>query len=121
MDPADAWNPWRWDATRMNAAWLQGVRDLLDQVLGARGLSPLGQRVANLPTALDLDNEDLTADDVLLQGRPGGIAVNPGTYPPPQYGGAIQAAIYWLRGETTISPVDQDASSPYHPSQQTLA
>ena len=117
MNPADARNPWRWDATWMNAAWLRGVRDLLDWVLGARVLSPLGQRVAGLPTALDLDYEDLTADDVVLQGRPGGVAVNPGIYPPPQYGEAIQAAIHWLRGETPVSPVDQHASSPYLPSQ----
>src|SRR6266568_1038686 len=116
-DPADARKPWRWDAARMNAAWLRGVRDLLDWVLGGRVLSPLGQRVANLPTALDLDYEDLTADDVVLQGRPGGVAMNPGTYPPPQYGEAIQAAIHWLRGETPVSPVDQHASSPYLPSQ----
>ena len=82
MDPADARNPWRWDATWMNAAWLRGVRDLLDWVLGARVRSPLGQHVANLPTAHDLDYEDLTADDVVLQGRPGGVAVNPDDLPP---------------------------------------
>ena len=115
MNPADARNPWRWDTTWMNAAWLRGVRDLLDWVLGARILSPLGQRVANLPTALDLDYEDLTANEVILQGRPGGVAVNPGTYPPPQYAEAIQAAIRWLRGETTVSPADQNGSSPYLP------
>jgi hypothetical protein len=118
MAPADARDPWRWDATWMNAAWLRGVRDLLDWVFGERATSPLGQRTAELPTALDLDYEVLTADDVVLQGRPGGVAVNPGTYPPPQYGEAIQAAIHWLRGETMVSPVDQDASSPYLPSQQ---
>jgi hypothetical protein len=121
MNPADAQNPWRWDATWMNAAWLRGVRDLLDWVLGTRVLSPLGQRVANLPTALDLDHEDLTADDVVLQGRPGGVAVNSGTYPPPQYGEAIQATIQWLRGETTVCPVDQDASSPYLPDSRGLS
>ena len=41
MDPADARNPWRWDASWMNAAWLRGVRDLLDWVLGERAASPL--------------------------------------------------------------------------------
>lgn len=115
MDPTDAQNPWRWDATWMNAAWLRGVRDLLDWVLGERGTSPLGQRVVGLPTVLDLDYEGQTADDVVLQGRPGGIAVDPSVYPPPQYGEAIQAAIHWLRGETTVSPVDQYGRSPYLP------
>jgi hypothetical protein len=43
----------------MNAAWLHGVRDLLDWVLGERAASPLGQRVARLPTVHDLEYEDL--------------------------------------------------------------
>ena len=116
MDPADARNPWRWDAAWMNAAWLRGVRDLLDWILSERAASPLGHRVADPPGALDLDYEDLTTDDVVLQGRPGGTAADPSTYPSPQYGEAIQAAIYWLRGETTVSPVDQDGRSPYLPS-----
>ncbi len=97
----------------MNAAWLRGVRDLLDWILGERAVSPLGQRAADLPIALDLDHEDLTADEVILQGRPGGTLVDPETYPPPQYGEGIQAAIHWLRGEATVSPVDQNGSSPY--------
>ena len=58
----------------MNAAWLRGVRDLLDWVLGERAASPLGQQVASLPAVHDLDYEDLNADDVVLQGRPGGTA-----------------------------------------------
>ena len=41
MDPADAQNPWRWPATWMHAAWLRGVRDLLDWVLGDRPTAPL--------------------------------------------------------------------------------
>jgi len=113
MDSADALNPWRWDATWMNAAWLRGVRDLLDWVLGDRSVSPLGQRVAGPPTARDLDQEDLDADDVVNQGRPGGTVVDPAAYPPPQYGEAIHATIHWLCGDATISPVDQTGSSPY--------
>jgi hypothetical protein len=66
----------------MNAAWLRGVRDLLDGVLGDRPAPPLGQRVAGLPTARDLDQEDLDADDIVSQGRPGGTMVQPEAYPP---------------------------------------
>lgn len=113
MDPADAQNPWRWDAAWMNAIWLRGVRDLLSWVVGEREASPLGQSVVGLPTDRDLDDDDLVADDAVLQGRPGGIAVDPNVYSPPQYGEAIQAAIHRLRGETTVSPVDQNGRSPY--------
>jgi hypothetical protein len=113
MDRTDALNPWRWDVTWINAAWLRGVRDLLDWLVGERTNSPLGQRVAGLPIVRDLDHEDLQADDVVMQGRPGGTAVDPEAYPPPQYGEAIQATIRWLRGEATIDPVDQKGGGPY--------
>jgi hypothetical protein len=106
LDVADARNPWRWPATWMHAAWLRGVRDLLDWILGDRATSPLGQQMAGLPTVHDLEYEGLQADDVASQGRPGGVAVDPDTYPPPQYGEAIQASIRWLRGEATSSPLD---------------
>ena len=112
MDSADARNPWRWPTTWMNAAWLRGVRDLLDWVLGERATSPLGQQVAGLPAVMDLDYDDLQADDVVSQGGPGGTVVDPDTYPPPQYGEAIQATIRWLRGEAVASPVDQAVYGP---------
>jgi hypothetical protein len=115
MDPANAQNPWRWDPTWMNAAWLRGVHDLLGWVLGDQPVSPLGQQVVGLPAPHDLDYEDLNADDVVLQGRPGGTQVNPDAYPPPQYGEAIQATIRWLRGDATVSPIDQDGYGPYLP------
>jgi hypothetical protein len=41
MDPGDAGNPWRWSPGWMNAAWLRGVRDLLDWALGDRAAAPL--------------------------------------------------------------------------------
>jgi hypothetical protein len=66
MDPADARHPWQWDAAWMNAAWLRGVRDLLEWVLGERAASPLCGRVG-LPTVYDLTYEDGAADDVVLQ------------------------------------------------------
>jgi hypothetical protein len=106
MDPTDTLHPWRWPATWMHAAWLHGVRDLLDWVLGDLVTSPLGQQAVGLPTAHDLEYEDLQADDVASQGRPGGVIVDPAAYPPPQYAEAIQASIRWLRGEATISPVE---------------
>jgi hypothetical protein len=97
----------------MNSAWLRGVRDLLDWVLGERAASPLCGRTAGLSPSYDLTYEDSAADEVVLQGRPGGIAVDPGTYPPPQYGEAIQETIRWLRGETITPPVDQDGCGVY--------
>jgi len=113
MDPTDARNPWRWDAAWVNAAWLRGVRDLLDWVLGERPASPLCGRTVGLPAVCDLTHEGRSADDVIQQGRSGGILVDPATYPPPQYGEAIQATIRWLRGETTTPPVDHHGCGAY--------
>jgi hypothetical protein len=113
MDPSEARNPWRWHAIWMHAAWLRGVRDLLDWVLGDRATSPLGQQVTGLPTVRDLEHEDLQADEVASQGRPDGIMVDPETYPPPQYGEAVQATTRWLRGEATVSPVGPAERGPY--------
>jgi hypothetical protein len=106
MDPSEARNPWRWPATWMHAVWLRGVRDLLDWVLGDRVTSPLGHQVAGPPTVHDLEHEDLQADDVASPGRPGGVAVDPDAYPPPQYAEAVQESIRWLRGQATSSPIE---------------
>ena len=97
----------------MNAAWLRGVRDILTWVLGETPTSPLCHRTVGLPTTHDLTYEEAAADDVVLQGRPGGNPVNPAAYPPPQYGEAIQATISWLRGETTTPPTDRHGHSLY--------
>jgi hypothetical protein len=113
MELADAMNPWQWEAGWMNAAWLRGVRDLLDWVLGQRAASPLCGRTVDLPAMYDLTFEDTAADDVVLQGRPGGLPVDPAAFLPPQYGEAIQAAIRWLRGETTTPPADQYGCGAY--------
>jgi hypothetical protein len=120
MDPAEARHPWRWDVGWMNAAWLRGLCDLLDWVLGDRAASPLSGRTADLLTTYDLTYEESTATDVALQGRPSGLLVDPCAYPPPQYGEAIQAAIRWLRGETTTAPVDCAGSGPYGPASTPL-
>jgi hypothetical protein len=113
MPPSLARHPWRWDAEWMNAAWLRGVRDLLTWVLGAHDASPLCHRAVGMPTTHDLTYEEAAADPVILQGRPGGIPVDPITYPPPQYGEGLQATIAWLRGETTATPVDSNGQSSY--------
>jgi hypothetical protein len=115
MDPADARIPWQWNAGWMNAAWLRGVRDLLDWILGDAPASPLCGRVVGLPTAYDLSYEDGAAYDVLLKGRPAGVPVDPDTNPPPQFGEGVQAAIQWLRGKATTPPVDQHGCGAYAP------
>jgi hypothetical protein len=97
----------------MNAAWLRGVRDILTWVLGKSPASPICQRTIDRPTTYDLTYEEAAADDVVLQGRPGG-GVDPTVYPPPQYGEGIQAAISWLRGETTAPPANQNVLNPYY-------
>ena len=113
MDPDDAQHPWRWAANWMNAAWLRGVRDLLTWVLGEHPKSPLCGRTVGMPAAYDLTYEDAAAEDVVTQGRPGGLRVDPDTYPPPQYGEGIHATIRWLRGEATAPPVTSAGCSPY--------
>jgi hypothetical protein len=113
MSPSDARHPWRWNPAWMNAAWLRGVRDILTWVLGETPASPLCQRIIGLPTTYDLTYEEAAANDVVLQGRPGGRPVDPTTYRPPQYGEGIQATISWLRGETTAPPMDRNGRSPY--------
>ena len=112
MDPGDAKNPWSWSPGWMNAAWLRGVRDLLDWVLGDRPDAPLSAHTARLPTQYDLTYEEEATEDVILQGRTGGTPVEPAQHPPPQYGEGIQTAILWLRGQTT-TPLDEIGHSPY--------
>jgi hypothetical protein len=114
IDPADAANPWQWDASWMNAAWNRGVRDLLGWVLGDKPTSPLTRRPVRWPDTYELTYEESAASDVIAQGR-GMLPVDPRRYPPPQYGEAIQATITWLRGETTTPPAGQNGDAPYDP------
>jgi hypothetical protein len=113
MSRSDARHPWSWNPAWMNAAWLRGVRDILAWVVGETPASPLCRRAVDLPTTYDLTYEESAADDVVLQGRPGGHPVDPTSYPPPQYGESIQATISWLRGEITAPPADHNGHSPY--------
>jgi hypothetical protein len=108
-------HPWRWNQDWMNAAWLHGVADLLGWVLGESTASPLGRPVAGPPSRYELTCEAAAADEVVLQGRPGGRRVDPDRYPPPQYGEGLQAAVRWLRGEVTTAPVDAAGHGPYRP------
>jgi len=112
MDPAHASHPWRWDPAWMNAAWLRGVRDLLNWVLGDEYVSPLRNRFIVRPPLDYLAIEEEAAEEIARQGRPGGEPVDPDDRPP-QYGEAIQATICWLRGEDTTPPVDHDGRGPY--------
>lgn len=113
LSGADARHPWRWDPAWMYAARLRGVRDLLGWVLGDGPAAPLCQRTGGRPSTYELTFEDAAANEVVMQGRPGGRPVDPGRYPPPQYGEGVQAAIRWLRGEATIPPAALGGGNPY--------
>ena len=112
MDPADACNPWRWDLAWMNAAWLRGVRDLLNRVLGDEYVSPLRNRFMVRPPLDNLSIEEEASEEIARQGRPGGEPIDLEDHPP-QYGEAIQTTIRWLRGEVTVPPVDRQGCGPY--------
>jgi hypothetical protein len=114
LPSAAARHPWRWRQDWMNASWLHGVADLLGWVLGESAASPLGRPVPGPPSRYELTCEAAAADDVVLQGRPGGLRVDPDRYPPPHYGEGLQAAVRWLRGEVTAAPVDAAGRGLYH-------
>jgi hypothetical protein len=102
-DPVNACNYWPRDPGRMNAAWLQGIRDLLDWVLGDRDVSPLSGRTLTKPPLQELDLENEAAEEIVRQGRLGGTPADPSASPP-HYGEGVHAAIHWLRGQTTAMP-----------------
>jgi len=101
------------DASQMKAAWLRGIRDQLDWVLGDRPDSPLCRRTVGLPTVYDLTYEESAASEIAIGGSRGRVAADPAHCFRPQYGEAIVAAILWLRGEGTVPPVDQAGRGPY--------
>jgi hypothetical protein len=89
-----------------DVAWLQGVSDLLGWVLGDRPDAPLSKRATGLPTVRDLQHEEGAAEDLIARSQHGSLWADAGSANPVEYGGAVQAAIRWLRGEVTIPPVD---------------
>lgn len=92
----------------MNAAWLRGIRDLFDWVLGDRDVSPLRGRTLAEPPLQELDLEDEAAEEISRQDRIRGNR----SISPPKYNEGVQAAIHWLRGETTAIPIQPyEASS----------
>ena len=111
MAPDEARKAWRLNAVSMDAAWLRGVRDLLDWVLGDCASAPLSKLAIAQPTAYDLSYEDSAAGDIIMRGGPNGHRAGLARYQPPQYAEAVQASIRWLRGESTLVP-----SSPYNDS-----
>jgi hypothetical protein len=112
-DPRDVTDPWRRSPEWMNTAWLRAVRDLLAWVLGQpphRTTVRPGHGPAHCLRPHPRRN---IAADIILQGRPGGLPTDVTAYPPPQYGEAIHATARWLRGETTVAPIDDYSNSPY--------
>ena len=102
--PTNARSHWQQNPGRMNAAWLNGVRDLIDWVLGDRDVSPLSGRTLTKPLLQELDLEDEAAEEIAHQGRTRGTPVEV-SVSLRQYGEGAQAAIHWLRGETTAIPI----------------
>jgi hypothetical protein len=97
----------------VRVAWLRGIRDQLDWVLGDRPESPLCHRTVGLPAVYDLTYEEGAANEIAIDGCLGRTPANPTLSLRPRYGEAIVAAIGWLRGEATSAPVDQEGRGPY--------
>ena len=97
-DPGRFSSAWR---QSREAGWESGVRDVLEWVLGDRSTGPLSAVAARMPAVGDLSYEESAAADMIARGE---LA---------RYGEAVQATIAWLRGETTIRPVDRLGNGPY--------
>jgi hypothetical protein len=100
LHPDDLARPWsngRWQ----DNAWLRGVRDLLEWVLGERETGPGQGTPASRPTIEDLYADLGNRSEVMLQGSR--IPVRPG-WPPPQSAEAWDATLDWLDGESDEPP-----------------
>lgn len=114
---AQAARPWSMRPDQMNAFYLNGTFMFLAWILGDNPTGPLtGQQPTRIPpSADDLELELATLDPVMMQGRDPEYPVEPGTYPPPQYGEGIDDAARWLTGEDITPPVDHHGCGAYHP------
>jgi hypothetical protein len=114
MTPDDTSSPRQSDADRMEAAaWLRGVHDLLDWILGERPATPLCHRTVQLPTVDDLTFEENAADELVAQSHSDSPLADSASKTALQYAEAVQATIHWLRGEATTPPVDHEGRGSY--------
>jgi hypothetical protein len=105
LHPDDLARPWgngRWQ----DNAWLRGVRDVLEWVIGDRGTGPLAGTVAaaSRATFSDLCRDLGNRDEVMMQGSR--IPVRPG-WPPPQSAEAMDATLDWLCGAADEPPATE--------------
>jgi hypothetical protein len=101
------WSNARW----ADNAWLRGVRDLLEWVLGERTAGPLaGTAYGRRPTPGEMRHELRLAGRVMLQGAR--IPVNP-DWPPPQAAEAMACTAEWLTGREDAPPACEDGHGVY--------
>jgi hypothetical protein len=103
LHPDDLARPLATPGDWKDYAWLTGVRDLLDWLLGDREIGPLGHtRAEGLPSRDDLADELDDLDEAQRQGS--SFPVNP-NWPPPQAAEAMGHTRAWLTGRTSEAPV----------------
>ena len=117
LHPEDLARPWG-NARWQDNAWLRGVRDLLEWVLGERACGPLRGTPAARPTPYDVYADLSDIDEIMWQGSR--CPVRPG-WPPPQSGEAMDATVHWLDGDTDVPPVCEHALGAYQCACQALA
>jgi hypothetical protein len=128
MTPSEAEHPWRWPSWQMNAASLRGTIACLNWILGEsqeppltaklRTTAPVGSqyhRPSCPPTAEDIALEIWFLGAVTMQGHEHQPSAEPGRYPPPQWGEAVEQAHNWLTGEDTQPPADHHGCGGYYP------
>jgi len=111
LHPEDLARPWAQAGTWKDNAWLSGVRDLLEWVLGERTDGPLsGHEPGHRATLDDLDEDLADIDDAMDQGKY--TPPDPG-WPPPQAVEAMNHTLAWLQGEYPIPPVCPEGEGAY--------
>jgi len=117
LHPADLARPWG-NARWQDNAWLRGVRDLLEWVLGDTCIGPLRGTPAARPTPYEVYRDLGDIDEIMRQGSR--CPVRPG-WPPPQSGEAMDATVLWLNGRTKVPPVCEHGLGAYQCACQDLA